>query len=620
MTILQSLVAYYERIGAKGEAPPFGYSEQGISYALVLSMEGALIDVQDLEGSSGSRRRPLRLRVPQPEVRSGRAVKPNFLWDKTGYALGTTKDESQQGWRTTGRGEFEAFKESHLSMLAASADAGLRALAAFLRAWRPENYGLLGPGGDMLDKNVVFRLDDGTVQFLHDRPAARRIWEDRLSSRGSSDGLCLVTGEHETRARVHPKIKGVWGATSAGASLVSFNLDAFNSFGRRQGDNAPVSERAAFAYVTALNALLSHDSRQRVQIGDASTVFWAEAASSETAAKAAEDLFSIMAAGPSDEQEAAKVRDKLLAVAAGRPLVDVAPDVQEDTRIFVLGLAPNAARLSIRFWHEDSIGSLANRLREHWQDLTVDPAPRSWPPAVWQLLRETAVQRARTSSGNQALQRAGGALSARRRSGNVPPALGGALMRAILTGGRYPRSLLAAVVARIRADKGDNALNSMRAAICRAVLARDYRLQPGKEAVPPVTLHEDSNDIAYNLGRLFAAYAYAEKSVAARNATIRDKYVGSASATPLRVFPVLMRGYEHNRAALAKAGGKKAGSGVKADRAVGRIVDLLPPALPRALGLEEQARFFIGYYHQEQAFYAKGDPEGDRRQGAEGKD
>ena len=371
-------------------------------------------------------------------------------------------------------------------------------------------------------------------------------------------------------------------------------MDAFNSFGRRQGDNAPVSERAAFGYVTALNELLSRDSRQRVQIGDTSTVFWAEAAKSEAAAKAAEDLFSMMAAGPSDEQEAAKVRDKLLAVAAGRPLADVAPDVQEDTRIFVLGLAPNAARLSIRFWHEDSIGNLANRLREHWQDLMVDPAPRSWPPAVWQLLRETAVQR---------------------DSGNVPPTLGGALMRSILTGGRYPRSLLAAVVGRLRADKD---LNALRAAICRAVLARDCRLQPGKEAAPPVTLHEDSNDIAYNLGRLFAAYAYAEKSVASRNATIRDKYVGAASATPLRVFPVLMRGYEHNRAALAKAGGKKAGSGVRADRAVGRIVGLLPPDFPRALGLEEQARFFVGYYHQEQAFYAKSDSEGGRSQDAEG--
>lgn len=595
MTILQSLLSYYERIGARGEAPPFGYSEQGISYALVLSMEGGLIDVQDLAGSSGTRRRPLRLRVPQPEVRPGGAVKPNFLWDKTGYALGTTKDDSQQGWRTTGRGEFEAFKERHLSMLAGSDDAGLRALAAFLRAWRPENYGLLGSGADMLDKNVVFRLDDGTLEYLHERSAARQIWEDRLTSPGAGDGLCLVTGEHEPLARVHPKIKGVWGATSAGASLVSFNLDAFNSFGRRQGDNAPVSERAAFGYVTALNALLSRDSRHRVQIGDASTVFWAEAAKSETAAKAAEDLLFMLAAGPSDEQEAAKVRDKLLAVAAGRPLADVAPDVQEDTRIFVLGLAPNAARLSIRFWHEDSIGNLANRLREHWQDLMVEPVPRAWPPAVWQLLRETAVQR---------------------ESGNVPPTLGGALMRSILTGGRYPRSLLAAVVGRLRADKD---LNAMRAAICRAVLARECRLQPGKEGAP-VTLDEHSNDIAYNLGRLFAAYAYAEKSVAARNATIRDKYVGAASATPLRVFPVLMRGYEHNRAALAKAGGHKKGSGVKADRAVGRIVGLLPPDLPRALGLEDQARFFVGYYHQEQAFYAKSDSERSRRKDAQGKD
>ncbi len=600
MTILQGLSAHYDRLAGKGDAPPFGYSEQRISYSLLLSLEGEPVDVQPLGGSSAAsagRRQPLRLSVPQPNVRPGGAVKPNFLWDKTAYALGVTRDDSQQGWGAPRRGEFEAFKEFHLCMLADSDDAGLRALTAFLRAWRPEDYGLLASAKDLLDKNVVFRLDDGNLAFLHERPAARCIWEDQTSISGGDEGLCLVTGEHGPLARVHPKVKGVRGAQSSGASIVSFNEPAFNSFGRRQGYNAPVSERAAFGYTTALNSLLSFDSRHRIQIGDTTTVFWAEAAENEREAEAAEDLVSLLLVeGPSDEQEASKVRDKLQAVAEGRPLTEIAPGVQEGTRVYVLGLAPSAARLSVRFWHVDSIGKLAARLREHWHDLLIEPDPASSPPAAWRLLCETAMQR---------------------KSGNVPPTLAGALMRAILTGGAYPRSLLAAVVGRIRAD-GD--LNAMRAAICKAILARNHRLQQGKESAP-VSLCEDSTDVPYNLGRLFAAYAYAERSVAKRNATIRDKYIGAASATPLRVFPLLMRGYEHNRSALAKAGGQRAGSGVRADRAVSRIAGALPRALPRSLGLEEQARFFVGYYHQDQAFYAKKTgAEGEIRQSRESED
>lgn len=591
MTVLQALSAYYDRTAAKGNAPPFGYSEERISYAVLLACDGALVDVQCLEDSSRNKPQPLRVPVPRPPSRTVN-VAPGFLWDQTAYALGA----SSKG-REYAESRFASFRKLHLASLDDSGDAGLRALAVFLRTWRPEQYDCLRYATDMLDKNIVFRLDDGNREFLHDRPASRRVWEKLMSSQGGEEGLCLVTGESGPLERRHPKVKGVRGAQSSGAPVVSFNQPAFNSFGRQEGYNAPICKRAAFAYATALNTLLSFDSRQRIQIGDTTTVFWAEAAENEREAKAAEDLLcGFLAERPSDEQEAAKVRVKLQAVAEGRPLTEIAPDVHQDTRVYVLGLAPNAGRLSIRFWHVDSIGRLASHLREHWQDLLIDPAPASSPPAAWRLLRETAAQR---------------------KSENVPSTLAGALMRAILTGGRYPRSLLAATVGRIRVDRD---LNVMRAAICKAVLAREHRLQQEKESAP-VTLCEDSNDVAYNLGRLFAAYAYAERSVARRNATIRDKYIGSASATPLRVFPVLMRGYEHNRSALAKAGGQRAGSGVRADKAVSRIAGALPRALPRSLGLEEQARFFVGYYHQDQAFYArKDDSEDQPRQSTESED
>ena len=178
-------------------------------------------------------------------------------------------------------------------------------------------------------------------------------------------------------------MKGVAGAQGSGASIVSFDKDAFKSFGKERGANAPVSERAAFAYTTSLNMLLERGSRQRIRIGDATTLFWAEAAGNEAKAREAEDLFSILFSDPpTDEQEAAEVSRQTFGnrtTAVRWPKSNLKLD-DEDTRFFVLGLAPNAARLSIRFWYEDSIGTISRRIGEHWRDLHLEPAPWRTPP------------------------------------------------------------------------------------------------------------------------------------------------------------------------------------------------------------------------------------------------
>ncbi len=585
MSILQALAGHYDRLLAEGEAPQFGYSPERISYAIVLSADGEAIDVQLRVDMSGRTPRPSLLVVPRPVIRTS-GVAANYLWDKTAYVLGMGRDQATDQAVPAKRGEHEAFKELHDDLLAGTEDVGLVALRTFLASWRPKCYRGLRYADDMLDTNVVFLLD-GELRFLHERPAAQAIWNDHITGQEKAATICLVTGVSAPIARLHAKIKGVAGSQPSGASVVSFNLPAFASYGMQQGANAPVSERAAFAYSSALNALLARDSRRRIRIADAMTVFWAEASGSETAGKAAEDLFSLWLDPPTDEEEAVKVRDKLDCVARGRPLREIDPDVHPDTRFSVLGLAPNASRLSVRFWHQDSIDTFARRIREHWNDLRLEPTPWRTAPSVWRLLYETAVQR---------------------KAENIPPALGGALMRAILTGASYPQSLLAAITMRVRAD---GAVAGLRIAIVKACIVRAERLSNPKTYKEDhlVSLDRNSDSIAYNLGRLFAAYAYAERSVADRNATIRDKYMGAASATPRRVFPILMRGYEHNRASLSK--GDKVGARVRADQAVSQIVARIPGSgeLPTALPLEDQARFFVGYYHQEQAFYTSSKPD-----------
>ena len=569
MTVLQALARHYDRLVANGEAPEYGYSRESVSYAIVLSPGGEGVDVIPLLNTSGRRPRPSLRPVPRPVPRTS-GIASNFLWDKTAYVLGMKRDRNTK-LPIPAEAEHDAFKALHKRMLANAEDEGLTALQTFLREWQNGDYAVLHHADDMLDTNVVFRLD-GDPSFLHERPAARSIWMDYLEMQAGTEALCLVSGRHAPMERLHPKVKGVKGAQSSGASIVSFNLDAFESFGKCQGGNAPVSERAAFAYTSALNTLLAPGSRRRIQIGDATTVFWAEARGNEVLATAAEDLFSTLADPSTDEEEAVEVSDKLSAVAEGRPLAEVEPAVHEDTRFHVLGLAPNAGRLSVRFWCEDSIGAFARRMGEHWRDLRLEPTPWRTPPAVWRLLYETA---------------------AHRKTDNIPPVLSGTLIRAVLTGGRYPHSLLAAVVARMRADKN---ITGLRAAICKASLARDHRLGFEKEHVP-VSLNREETNPAYRLGRLFAVYEGVQRAALPNiNATIKDRYFSAASATPASVFPLLERNSANHIALLRKSG--KGGRAHWFEHEIDSILDGVDTSFPRSLHLQDQGRFAIGYHHQ----------------------
>lgn len=572
MTVLRALADHYERLAADGQVPGYGYSHEGISFRIVLSASGQIVDVEDIRDTTGKSPRPSAQAVPRPVNRSVN-VAPNFLWDKTAYALGVTGDSSTREPRPAGRGEHDAFKRMHLDLLAGSDDARLQALAAFLSSWHPKNYANLPHALEMLDTNVVFRLD-GELAYIHEANPARQVWAEHLGSQSEAEALCLVTGKRAPVQRLHPKIKRVRGAQSSGASIVSFNLEAFESFGRKQGDNAQVSDRAVFAYTTALNAMLAPGSRRNLQMGNTTTVFWAEATAGEATATAAENVFSLLAdPRPTDDAETATVADKLDAISRGRPLREVDPDLHEGTRFFVLGLAPNAARLSVRFWHEDSIGALARRLVEHWHDLNLDPPAWASAPPIWSLLLETAAQR---------------------RADNIPPTLAGALMRAVLNGTRYPRSLFTAIIGRMRADKD---INARRVAICRACLVRDHRLELESEDVS-MSLNRDDRNVAYRLGRLFAIYESVQRAAFGPNinTTIKDLYFGAASATPASVFPLLERNSANHLASLRK--GERAPLARWFDTEIDSIIAGLETAFPHTLRLEEQGRFAIGYHHQ----------------------
>lgn len=579
--ILTALNAYYERLLAAGgsdiSAP--GYSVEKISYALVLDAAGTLVAVDDLRELSGKKPVPRPMSVPQPEKRTA-GIRANRLWDKTSYVLGVSATSKRADQ------EHAAFREAHLALLDGADDPGLRALAAFLAAWTPAEFAEsphFKP--EMLDANMVFRLDDERG-YLHDRPAARALLQ-RSDDAGDASriGLCLVTGQRLPLARLHPAIKGVNGAQSSGASIVSFNLDAFKSYGKEQGENAPISEQAAFGYTTALNHLLRRDpeKRQRLQIGDATVVFWATAAD-DAGAQAAETLFDLLMDPPQDGTETERLRNVLDQVRALEARPDLDPGLAPGTRLHILGLAPNASRLSIRFWLTDDMRVFARRLAEHYADLDLQPAPWKTPPPLWRLLLTTAPSR-----------------DGKAKSEDVPPQIAGEMARAILAGTAYPQSLLDVLVMRMRADHD---VSGIRAALCKAVLARRSRMH-SHDRSPPVSLDTANKDSGYVLGRLFSLLENAQRAALGDklNATIRDRYYGAASATPANVFPVLLRNVQHHLSRLRK---DKPGLAVNIEKDIGETVALLD-GFPRSLRIEAQGRFAIGYYHQTQARFARGD-------------
>lgn len=573
--ILQALNSYYERLACEADSgvAPFGFSEQKVAFAVVLLSDGRLSHFEDLRIVEGRRAINRPLIVPGQAKSPGSGINPGFLWDNVAYLLGF-KPEDPKPERT--RKSSEAFRDKHLALRSEIACPEFDSVCDFLEGWEPERASEHPVLAEWTTGFGVFQIAN-QPRYVHQHPAVLEFWKESLAkteaTAGSGSISCLVTGRIGPIALTHePAIKGVRDSQSGGAKLVSFNCDAFTSYGKDQSLNAPVSEQAAFQYATALNHLLRAGSRQRIIIGDSTTVFWSEKASP------AEDLFAYLLDPAQSASEGAntELEDRLHVLLSqiargGKPseLGDA------NARFYVLGLAPNAARLAVRFWHVATLGEVLENIGDHFANLQIPRGPKDPEfPAIWQLLRETA-----------------------RETKDVSPLLGGALSRAVLAGIAYPQALPLAVINRIRAD---HRISATRAAILKAFLIRNHN-----HAIP-MALDIEKTDTAYRLGRLFAALEKTqEDALPGINATIRERFYSSASATPGAVFPRILRTYQHHLAKLD--GGRK----VNRERLVQEILNPVE-AFPRHLNLEGQSQFALGYYHQRQNFFtAKAKPDAD---------
>lgn len=599
--IINALCGYYERLLETPDADiaPPNYSKAKVSHEIIIDGQGEIVGVMDLRVNEGKKLFPRLMDVPEQGKRSS-GISPNFLCDNSTYVFGIDKKKKPD----RAKDAFFAFREFNKSILQGCEDAAAEAFIRYLDRWQPEeaeNHPVVMNQLEELTKGsfIVFRLK-GDKQYIHQRKAVGALWQ-KYKETAVSDvlGQCLVTGDNSPIARLHPNIQGVVDAQSSGASIVSFNLPAFESYGKSQSFNAPVSEKAAFAYTTALNCLLK-DNRHRLRIGDATVVFWAE-----KPAELEEDLLAELLnisraedAGveegngklKADPRTAKIVRDILKRAREGRPVFAGLDDIDPNTTFYILGLSPNNSRLSVRFWHVNSFGALVETIAKHYSDMEI--VKRDFEDdyiPLWRILKETA------PLGD---------------SKRVSPLLAGAVMRSILTGSPYPQSLYTGMLSRIRAENQErpdgkgkkDKINYVRAAVLKACLVRNTRkYQKSKDEVVNVSLDTESTDRAYRLGRLFALLEKAQQDAnPGINATIKDRYFGSASATPVAVLPILMRLSQHHLS--------KAEYGFSIDKKIEEVMTGIE-SFPAHLNLEEQGRFMLGYYHQRHALYQKAEKE-----------
>ncbi len=586
--ILHALEELYHRLADDPayQVSPTGYSLQKITFKVVLHPDGRLADIVDVRDQEDGRPRSRQVQVLGNTKSPGAGLNPCFLWDNSGYMLGFKADDPKPE-RT--RQTFEAFRDLHLGREEAIDATEYSAVCRFLESWDPGTAAEYETVREAAATGFgVFQVV-GQTRFVHEHPAVRQWWQARRELDEPVGGQCLITGLHGPLARIHDKVKGVFGGQGGGGAIVGFNEPAYESYGKQKSFNAPVSQAAAFRYVTALNALLDGPRRtkHRLLLSDTTVAFWTDRPAP------IEDIFLDVIAYGSEAPEKIEVQDEarrqqlqflLEAIRQGRPGHDeLAPD-PDRTGVYLLGLSPNSARIAVRFFYRGSVAQLIERMHRHHADMGLVPQPPTgrWKgdpefPSVRSLLDQTARDRK-----------------------DIPPLLEGALLQAILHGTPYPQALYSTVIRRIRADR---AVNYLRCCVLKGYLTRNLNKEVS------MALDPDRPDPAYRLGRLFSALEKTQRDALGENLnkTIRDAFYSSASATPGSVFPRLLRTYQHH---LAKLEG---GHRVNRERLVQNILEPMT-GFPGQLSLTDQGLFAIGYYHQTRDFYTKR-TDGAERQG-----
>ena len=577
--ILYALTEYYDRVASNLDSgiAPMGFEKKELQFLVVINHDGKFVNIEDTREKIGNKLVGKTFLVPRSTGRSGsKSYATTFLlWDHIGYLIGLPEDDPKsskqhQTW-------LQYLEELPPEL---QEDDGVKAIRKFYESGEIKKA-INSPQIEDCVKapqcNMAFRLPSDVPvpcrkkiqEFVKNKiQSAAPEEKDEGKNEPARTGVCLVTGKRGVIARTHSRTP----INKDTKSLIGIQKKSgYDSYGKEQGYNAPVITSTEFAYVTGLNTLLK-SKYQRLNIGNTAMVFWSKEQSAFES-----DFSAFFKEPPKDDPSAGaeKIKELFEALRSGS-----FTEQQSDTNFYILGLAPNAARISIRFWHAGTIAEYATKIKQYFDDFSIIKPPGD-PEfySVWRILVNVAAQD---------------------KSENILPNLTGEFMRSILAGTPYPATLLQSALRRIRSDTKYR-VKPVRAALIKAYLNRYHRFYPHKNH-KEVTFELDHSQpsVGYQLGRLFAVLEKVqEEANPGLNTTIRERYYGAACATPVTVFTNLLRLKNHH---LAKM--ENRGRVVNLERLIGEIMSHLH-AFPAHLDIHEQGRFAIGYYHQRQSFFNK---------------
>lgn len=595
--LIHALCDYYDILAKEGKVLPEGYSSVKIHYLISLTEDGkmdGIIDHQDtVQVPSGKKLKEKKvskdLQMPKRTEKSG--IEANIAEHRSLYIFGLNLDKdilTPDDRTNKAQKSHQAFVEANLGFIEGLHTPLIDAFRSFLLNWKPEdeteNPWLLGLGKDYGKSGYAFCLSGHPECLLHEEKEFKEKWEQwyqdkKAKEKDSHIAQDAISGEQTSIARIHNKIKGVYGGLATGSVLVGFNNPSENSYGNEQSYNSNISETAMNKYTEALNYLLSSD-RHKMLLDDMTVVFWAM-----DTGEACENLLMDILFGQSDKMKAEQT-ERMLAklfqdaekgtVGGERLTLD---GIDENVDFYMMGLKPNSSRLSLKFLVRKKYADILWNIAKFQNDLQMGKEFHS--VSIMRIKREL--------------------LSQKSKNEKVNPALLSSLMESMINGIRLPVSLLENVLRRVKADPGDQKVNAVRAGIIKAWINRASKKEELK-----VALDRENYRPAYLCGRLFAVLEKIQQEASGNslNRTIKDGYFASASARPSMVFPKLIR--------LSQYHLNKVKSPVYFNKLTGEIIGHLDGGFPDTLFLKEQGEFVVGYYQQYQSFFEKKNKEEDK--------
>lgn len=578
--ILKALYDYYNRCG--DDIVPMDMAYVDFYYSIVLDEKGNFIRLEPLGGDSG-----LPLLTFRPEERTSAPV-PHCMGDHAGYILGLKEVKAKDNFdyakeMTRNEKTLTAFKKDVENFFNILPDNSfVQAIHAFYKKFSLEAINAIkhdSHWGDFckyLAKNITFSVIGINGYAASDNEILQV--KKRSKSNENKKAVCLITGVKEKPVNTTYSSFILGGKSNA--KLVAFQVNSgYDSYGKKMGLNAPISEEAEFKYTTALLKLLSKNSRNKFRIGDRSFIFLASS-NNEAAEQTEKSLFDLLGYNEevNDDPNAKieQVRKVFTAIYSGSLKTSL------EDRFYILGLAPNSARIAVVYWSECSLKEFAGKILCHFKDMEIKDTRNDKKPYMGIKSMLSAV----TLNGKQS---------------EATPNLPEAIVKSIFQGTPYPFTLFSACIRRIRAEAGSkDAIRIARMAIIKAYLNRTSSNNKKIE----IMLDKSNTNQGYLCGRLFAVLDKIQVD-ANGGSSIRERYMNAASATPASVFATILNLSSHHMEKLSNQGKK-----IFFEKMKQEIIDKIPATgFPAHLDLQDQGRFFIGYYHQKQEFFTKKEEE-----------